>query len=86
MGDWGWQRGAKVQIGAELLCEGAKVEARVQSSDYGVRRDGRGTDVVRRTDATQSRPYPRAEPARGRERQRGQTRSGCRTKSDPMAR
>ena len=40
IGDWGWQRGAKVQIGAELLCEGAKVEARVQSTDYGVRSAG----------------------------------------------
>ena len=38
-------------------------------------------------DRLQSTEYgARAEPARGRERQRGQTRSGCRTKSDPMAR
>ena len=47
---------AKVQIGAELLCED---ETRLRSSDYGVRRDGRRSDVARRTDATQSRPYPR---------------------------
>ena len=51
---------AKVQIGAELLCKGGKVEPeyRVRRTEYRVRRDGRRSEVARRTDATQSRPYP----------------------------
>jgi hypothetical protein len=31
---------------------------RVRITEYGVRRDGRRSEVARRTDATQSRPYP----------------------------
>ena len=42
--------GAKVQIGAELLCKGGKVnknrkgagQDRLQSAEYGLRREGRG--------------------------------------------
>jgi len=43
----------------------AEEDCGVKSTDYGVRAEvaklRRGSDVTRRTDATQSRPYPRAE-------------------------
>ena len=38
MGGWGGLQGAKVQIGAVLLCKSAKMKSdyRVRSTDYGV--------------------------------------------------
>ena len=47
---------AKVQIGAELLCKGAKVEPdyRVRSTEYG----GQRAKGDRRPGCWQARPYP----------------------------
>jgi hypothetical protein len=40
MGDGGWQEGAKVQIGAELLCKGANVDDKNRWAETGDREPG----------------------------------------------
>ena len=79
-GDWGKGKAeedsAKVQIGAELLWKGEKVNTkqggawqdRLQSTDYRLRRKGRGVASPRPPmveDKAKPCPYPRAELARG---------------------